>query len=256
MSDPSARLIELTPLEVHDSEFQLLLDKLISLIDGKNLKVTADQARLCLQHLLYVEQVNHVINLTRITDLDEALVLHILDSLMLLPVLPDSCTSYLDMGTGAGFPGIPLAICTSAQGTLLDSVGKKVNAVQTIADELGLRNVSTAHDRLESYALSHTFDFDVVVARALASLPVLLEYARPFLKIGAFFYVMKATPERDEIIAGKKVCKMLGYSFKQRVEFDLPNNLGHRLIYIYEVVTKSSIKLPRQNGLARKKPLA
>lgn len=311
------RSITLIPVD-DDPRILEAVAKLRSCCVDYDIELPDDTLALCVKHLLYVMQVNEYINLTRITNFDEALVLHILDSLVLLPTLRrrsskaaspanqvetpsrtqgvspcirnispctrsngvassanlDSVASgtevgasspnlaaspslhLLDMGTGAGFPGIPLAVATGSQATLLDAVGKKVAAVSAFATALNLSNVTVVHERLESYAIAQRGNFDLVVARAVAPLGILLEYARPFLHIGGSLLVTKGTPSDEELSTGSSVASKLGYQLVARQDLELPHSLGHRSIFHYEVVSKSTIKLPRQMGLAKKNPLA
>lgn len=250
------RPIHLVPLDTQSKEYDQLLAELTEFVSGFGLTVEDDGLELCLQHLMYVIQVNEYINLTRITDIHEALVLHILDSLTLLPYIPSESVKVLDMGTGAGFPGIPLAACTELDITLLDSVGKKIKADNAIIRQLGLLNVHGEHDRLESFACSHRDEYDVVVARALASLPMLIEYATPFLSDDGVLLVSKGNPSEDELNAGKKAAEICGLKLEQCNSFDLPNALGHRQILLFRKIGVSSIKLPRAIGEAKRNPLA
>lgn len=251
--DAPARSITLEPID--PLLVDELTDRLADLTADVDLCFKREHLESCVRHLLYVEQVNRYINLTRITDLDDALVLHILDSLLLLPFIPDSDRKVLDMGTGAGYPGIPLAACSDLEFTLLDSVGKKVNACNAFIHELGIRNAVAFHDRIESFAASHRGQFDCVIARALASMPVLLEYARPYLHVGGCVVLAKGVPDDREIDDALSVAELLGYAPVEHVSFDLPYGLGSRSVYTFEVTVKSSVKLPRPNGEARRKPL-
>ena len=253
-ADP--RPIVLEDLDTSSSSYAALFARLEGLCYEAGLNLSNEMVDMCLRHLLYVEQVNSYINLTRITNLDEALILHVLDSLLLLKYLPSSPQLVLDMGTGAGYPGLPFAICLDASVTLLDSVGKKIKADNAFAAALNLRNVEGVHARLEDYALSHPGEFDVVVARALAPLPVLLEYARPLLCDGGTVVLAKGLPSDDEIESSAVVAKRLGYELVQRDDFELPEKLGHRSVFVYQVVRRSSVKLPRQTGEAKRHPLA
>lgn len=232
-----------------------LTDRLIGLCADVELGIDRDHLETCVCHLLYVEQVNRYINLTRITDLDDALVLHILDSLLLLPSIPVSSRRILDMGTGAGYPGIPLASCSSFDLTLLDSVGKKVNACNAFIRQLNINNAVAYHDRIETFPLSHRSYFDCVIARALASMPVLLEYARPFLHIGGHVILAKGLPDSLEIDDGLHAADLLGFAPVDHVSYELPEGLGLRSVFTFDVVAESSVKLPRPNGEARRKPL-
>ena len=153
MSDyPVARAIELDSIDPDSELVDQLVSKLSSYLPTFGLSIDDDRLRLCVLHLLYVEQVNHYINLTRITNLDEALVLHILDSLLFLSFIPEDSNHLLDMGSGPGYPGLPLHVCSGISTTLLDSVSKKMNAVSTIADTLGVSDLTCVSDRLETYA--------------------------------------------------------------------------------------------------------
>ena len=250
------RPIILKPLDGESDEFTSLLDELNGIVTDFGLSVPVDRLELCLEHLLYVMQVNEYINLTRITNVHEALVLHVLDSLTLLPYLPESSAYVLDMGTGAGFPGIPLAACTELNVMLLDSVGKKIKADNAIIHQLGLKNVHGDHGRLESYALDHMGEFDYVVARALASLPMLIEFCTPYLKQGGQMIVSKGNPAEDELFSGNKAAELCGLKLVSSDSFDLPNGLGHREIFVFEKVSSSSVVLPRAVGEAKRNPLA
>lgn len=221
------------------------------------LALNGDQQELCLKHLNLVINKNKVMNLTRILDPSEAVALHILDSLVLLPYLnlaPEG--PFLDMGTGAGFPGIPLAIASSRSAVMIDSVGKKVDAVNEFISELGLSNCEAVHDRLEIAATNRRASFSAVTARALAPLPVLIEYAAPFLMHDGLFIVTKGNPDDSELASGTKAARICGLSLVDSKDCDLPASLGHRQLYVYKKVSEPSISLPRANGFARKNPLA
>lgn len=256
MPDPQDRSIVLHDLDIDSTRFQELLDQLGALVHEADLSLTSQQLELCLRHLLYVEQVNEYINLTRITDLTDALILHILDSLLLAPYVasPDGCL--LDMGTGAGFPGIPLHIALGCPVTLLDSVGKKVKAVAAFRDALHLSDVLAVHDRIESFAIAHADDYDTVVARALAPLPILVEYAAPLLIAGGQLLISKGTPSSDELASGLAAAKLCGLSLEDSREFDLPRDMGHRSVMSFIKTHEASVSLPRAVGIARRNPLA
>lgn len=250
------RPIVLKQLDTSSTEFLQLLAELKSLVSNFGLELQDNELQVCLEHLLYVMQVNEYINLTRITDVHEALVLHILDSLSLLPYLNSDTGSLLDMGSGAGFPGIPMAACSDLSVTLLDSVGKKIKADNAIIKQLGLTNVHGVHDRLESFAVTLSGQFDYVVARALAPLPMLIEYASPFLRLNGLLVLSKGNPSSEELEAGSKASNICGLKFVSSDEFDLPNDLGHRHIFVYKKISEPKIDLPRSIGEAKRNPLA
>lgn len=249
------RSITLNPVE-DDTRVAAAVASLEQHLDTYGLHVEREVLELAVKHLLYVMQVNEYINLTRIVDFDSALLLHILDSYLYLTLLPERPTRLLDMGTGAGFPGIPLAAHLGCEAVLLDSVGKKVTAVNAFCGALGLEKVSGVHDRLESYASAHKGAFDVVTARALAPIGMLLEYARPLLKVGGSLVISKGNLEGEERIVAESVGKQLGYKLVDSKSFELPDDIGHRELLRYEVTRPSSLKLPRAVGMAKKCPLA
>ena len=226
-----------------------LTSEFLRLCSENGLSISPEIAERCVQHLLLVLEVNKTTNLTRITDLHEALVLHIFDSLTLLPHLcaaPDG--PCLDMGTGAGFPGIPLCLCSDRHFTLLDSVGKKVHAVSSFIKSLGLASRCDAvQDRVESFASSRPGSY--------ASLPVLVEYAAPLLVTGGYLIVSKGNPTRDELDQGNRAGKICGMRLVKQSSLELPLDLGHREILVYERYAKPQIVLPRAVGTAKKSPL-
>lgn len=231
-------------------------DSLISLAKDISLTCNPEDLRLCVKHLLYVEQINEYINLTRIVDLNDAIVLHILDSLTLLPYVPSSATYMLDMGTGPGFPGIPLAVTCALKADLLDSVGKKIKAVNAIVDTLNIDGVHGVHVRLEDHARMHRNAYDLVVARALAPLNVLLEYASPLTAKEGHLILSKGNLDDDELSQGVNAAKQCGFSLIEHNTFELPCGFGHREILKFKKSHQAAIQLPRATGLARKNPLA
>lgn len=231
-------------------------DELLELAHSFGLSLDTTSARLCVEHLLYVQQINSYMNLTRITDMHEALTLHILDSLSLLDILPCKPQYFLDMGTGAGFPGIPFHVMTGSSGVLLDSVGKKIDAVNACIKQLGLSGISGVHARLEEFAATQGHIFDTVLARAVGQLPLLIEYGTPFLANDGSLVLAKANPSDDEFAAGLRAAKICGLELVQTKEFELPENLGHRTVFLFHKVSEPRIKLPRTVGLAKKNPLA
>ncbi len=255
MSDTQSRTIVLESLESDRPFIDKLADELQELVDTHQIDVSHDQLVHCVEHLCYVEQVNRYINLTRISEMEDALVLHILDSLLFLPYLSDSSGSFLDIGTGAGYPGIPLALCSSLTGVLLDSIGKKVHAVQAFANELGLSSVLCVHDRVEDYARAHRDSFTYVVARAVASISVLIEYATPLLCKNGSLVISKGQLTQDEFDAGTKTARLCGLQLVQQDSYELPREMGHRELLVFTKNRASSVKLPRATGLARKQPL-
>ena len=215
-------------------------------------------ARRMIRHLLLVIEKNRVVNLTRITNPAEAVTLHCLDSILPLAVEGvgnRSFSSFLDLGTGAGFPGIPFGIMTGSAGVLIDSVGKKVVAVSEFIDALGLDNLHAEHVRVEEYAARKPGSCDLVLARAVAQTNVLVEYASPLLSRHGLLVVEKGRPEESELLAAQRAAELCGMSLVSQNGFELTRELGHREILIFEKSGKPRLKLPRRVGVAKHEPL-
>lgn len=234
-----------------------LIEKLNSYCSDYGLNLSRDVFCKCITHLELVIERNNTVNLTRILDVDDALVLHLLDSLLLLPFFEKAPEGkFLDMGTGAGFPGIELGVASQREGLLIDSVNKKIEAVDSFISDLSIPNLKAEHIRIEDAGKKYRKQFSIVTARALASIPVLIEYATPFLSRDGLLILTKGNPSEIEIDSGNKAAEICGLDLIQHKELDLPNELGHRSYFIYQRIKQTSILLPRQNGLAKKKPLA
>lgn len=237
---------------------QALQDQLRSELDGFGIPCDERTAKTLLAHLDLVIEKNRVMNLTRITDPVEAVTLHVVDSLLPL-ALPEVSLGELDhlmdMGTGAGFPGIPLTVVTGCQATLVDSVGKKVVAVQEFAEALGLSSVTAVHARLEDLARTMLRSQSHVVARAVAQTNVLIEYATPFLADNGLLVVEKGRPTDEELGAASRAAVLCGLESVSRETFELPRDLGHREVLLYRKTGKAKIRLPRRVGDAKRAPL-
>lgn len=256
MTQQAARPINLTPLDDQQDILDELVAELAVLVSEAGFKISRDNLTCMVRHLLYVEQVNSFINLTRITDLNDALVLHIVDSLLFSSLVHDSQGPFLDMGTGAGFPGIPFSISTGLSGVLLDSVGKKVNAVATIASELNLNQLQFVHARVEDFAADHPGEFSYVMARAMASLPILIEYATPLLRRNGSLLISKGQLDSQEFESGICAARICGLRLDQQRSIELPHQLGHRELLSFVKIGMPSVKLPRSAGAAKRNPLA
>lgn len=226
-------------------------------LDTYGLEATDDQIGLLLRHLDLVITKNKVLNLTRITNPEEAVYLHVVDSLLPLKTgLFSHKTSFVDIGTGAGYPGIPLGIVSGASGLLIDSVAKKVAAVSEFIDELDLTSSLSARAvRAEDLARTKSSSFDVVIARAVAQTNTLIEYAAPLLKSQGSLVVCKSNPTDEELSLANNAASICGMANVSRETFELPQGLGHREILTYKKVSKPKIKLPRRTGLAKHSPL-
>ncbi|SEH47887.1 MULTISPECIES: 16S rRNA (guanine(527)-N(7))-methyltransferase RsmG [Atopobiaceae] len=222
--------------------------------------VTDGQAILLLKHLDLVIEKNKVLNLTRIDNVEDGIIRHLVDSLLFLPFVrnclekPDD-GDVLDIGTGAGFPGIPLAITLSSRVTLLDSVQKKIRADQEFINTLGLSNVNFSMERAELLAKHRSQNFNVCTARAVAETNVLIEYAAPLLKMGGSLVISKGNPSDEEVSDALRVSKICGLELVSRETFELPKHSGHRELMVFTKTSYPSVKLPRKPGDAKRRPL-
>lgn len=238
------------------------LRMLENLSEQYSLGFSQHQLLLVMHHLYLMYQKNAFINLTSIRTMPDGLILHSLDSLLFAKVIDeyialDSYALALDMGTGGGFPGIPLAAVSNFNVELLDSVGKKVNACNEFVEEMGLEDrVHASHARLEEFVKETGRVFDIVTARALAKLDALIEYAEPYVKRGGYLFFGKANPDAQEIRDAKMVAKICGFEIVSRETFELPENFGHREIVVLRKISKSKVRLPRKNGEAKNNPLS
>ena len=199
---------------------------------------------------------NKVLNLTRITSYEEAIILHLEDSLSIFNEFGQTTGKFLDIGTGAGFPGIPLGITTGRKGTLLDSVKKKVIAVDEFIKQLGMEDQLDATGlRSEELAQQVGAKYGVVTARAVSSLPAVEELAAPLLIKGGKLIAMRGIDTQEDIDQAKKAAKILGLKLVDRREFTIGGGEFTRSVCVFEKVGKPQIKLPRHPGYASKKPL-
>lgn len=221
-----------------------------------NVNPTIEQRKLLDTHLELIIQENTITNLTRIIDWDQGQLLHIEDSLQGLPEVLEAPEGLLiDLGTGGGFPGIPLAIMTDRETLLVDSVGKKIKALDRIINELGLTDhIKTYAGRAEDLAQQEPKSAAVITARALSSLPSLLELAAPLLEKGGHLVCYKGQPSDEEVTHARELEDLLGMEIISQRDLVLSDNETHRSILVFEKVAEPNVKLPRRVGMAQKKP--
>lgn len=217
-----------------------------------------DQTMSLMQRYLdSILEANKVTNLTRITDGEQARLLHIEDSLVGLPEVNEAPTGlYGDLGSGGGFPGVPLALATGRKTLLVDSVKKKMAIVQSALDDLSLsEQISTSSERIEDLPLEYKEKFAVLTARALSKLVSLIELASPLLKKGGRLVCYKAQLSSEELEEALAVQDLVGMKMISQREIRLSDGETTRTIVVFEKIGKSRIKLPRRIGLAQKQPL-
>ena len=194
-------------------------------------------------------------NLTRITEEKEVYLKHFYDSLTLIKAINLENKSLLDVGTGAGFPGLVLKIVfPSLNVTLVDSLNKRIIFLNSVIEKLNLNNIVAIHARAEEYAIENKEKYDIVTSRAVANLNTLSELCIPMVKVGGFFIPMKAEVE-SELNDAKKAIKTLGGVLKETIIFNLPNEAGVRSLVKIEKINKTNEKYPRKFNEIKKKPL-
>ena len=221
--------------------------------------LAGEQMRQCARYceLLLAENQKH--NLTSITGQKEVAVKHFIDSLTCLKAFtPEVGLSLIDVGAGAGFPGLPLKIARpEIRLTLLESQGKRIKFLEKVKSELKLAGVTVVKGRAEEAGQDGTFreKFDVAVARAVAGLSVLSEYCLPLVAVGGLFLALKGPAVENDLAGAAAAIKVLGGSVSEIIEIDLPLNGDRRKIVVIEKVSATPAKYPRRTGIPKKKPL-
>lgn len=232
--------------------------------DLKELNITLSDVQ-TEQFITYYEilvEKNKVMNLTAITDFDEVLKKHFVDSLSLVKACDlnheDTEISLIDIGTGAGFPGITLKIAfPHLKVTLLDSLNKRVDFLNEVIDTLNLSGIDAIHGRAEDYAKPGKLreKYDLCVSRAVANLSALSEYCLPYVKMGGKFISYKSEKASEEISDAEYAIGVLGGKIKEQISFTLPNSDIYRNLVAIEKISETPQKYPRKAGTVGKTPL-
>ena len=229
--------------------------------DLEALQIVLNKEQLC-QFMSYYELLvewNQVMNLTAITDFEEVCKKHFTDSLSLVKAYKiNAPISVIDVGTGAGFPGIPLKIAfPDIEIILLDSLHKRVDFLKTVIDNLGLKKIEALHGRAEDYAKEKNFreQFDLCVSRAVSNLSTLSEYCIPYVKIGGHFISYKSEKLSEEKKDAEYAISVLGGEIEDQISFQIPNSDINRNLLIVRKKKETPANYPRKAGLPLKKPI-
>ncbi|MDU5467225.1 MAG: 16S rRNA (guanine(527)-N(7))-methyltransferase RsmG [Peptoniphilus harei] len=220
-------------------------------LDTKNIDKFEKYKELILEY-------NKHTNLTRITEDEEFNVKHFLDSLSLFKTdLFVKDKKIIDIGTGAGFPGLPLKLYNEDLDiTLLDSLRKRIDFLNGVIEELGLKKIRAIHARAEEIARDPKYreSYDIAVSRAVANLSTLTEYAMAFVKVGGYFISQKGPEYKEELKSAKRAIELMGGEVKDVIHTPLPNDIDHYIIVIKKIKATDK-KYPRGGGKPRKSPL-
>lgn len=202
---------------------------------------------------------NKVMNLTAITDYKDVVEKHFLDSLSIERILNlDGIKTVMDVGTGAGFPGIPLKIIyPELKVTLLDSLNKRVKFLNEVIRQLELKNIDAIHGRAEDIGKNENYreKYDLCVSRAVANLATLSEYCMPFVKVGGVFVSYKSGDIDEEVLKSKKAVSLFGGKIEDVVKFQLPGTDINRAFVKIKKIKEMQKKYPRKSGIPSKEPL-
>ncbi|PBH35494.1 16S rRNA (guanine(527)-N(7))-methyltransferase RsmG [Clostridioides difficile] len=202
---------------------------------------------------------NKKMNLTGIEDEKEVYIKHFLDSISAVKNgYIKNGMSIIDVGTGAGFPGIPWKICLdSLELTLLDSLNKRINFLEEVSRVLELDNVTFIHGRAEDFGKNENYreKYDVATARAVAGLPILMEFCVPFVKVGGYFICLKGPNANLELEESQKAIDVLGLEYIEKIDVELPEiDLNHNIL-VFKKVMETPVKYPRKAGKPAKNPI-
>lgn len=235
------------------------MEKLVAALEQLNIPYNEETIEKYEKYMDGIIEWNKKVNLTSITDRDEFIVKHYIDSIMCV-----TCEEFrnakkvIDVGTGGGFPGIPLALAApDKEFVLIDSLNKRIKIINSLCLEIGIDNVTAIHARAEELAKNkaHRESYDLCVSRAVANLSTLSEYCLPFIKKGGYFLSYKGPDSKQEIQDAKKAINILGGKIRREEIASLEGfELEHKIVYI-EKVKPTGAKYPRKAGTPSKEPL-
>ena len=224
------------------------------------IELSQKQKNQFIQFYEFLVEKNKVMNLTGITEFEEVLTKHFLDSLACVKAIDmTKVKTIMDIGTGAGFPGVPLKIAfPHLEACLLDSLKKRVNFLEESFELLGLEGIKAIHGRAEEYAKNKEYreKYDLCVSRAVSNLATLSEYCLPYVKVGGHFISYKSGTVKEELQQAEKAVKILGGKIQDVVYFNLPDSEIQRSLVVIEKIKTTPGRYPRKAGTPLKEPLA
>ncbi len=233
--------------------------KLKGMLEDRGIKVSNSQLEMFEIYLKELKEWNNRFNLTALKDENEIIIKHIYDSLLIISTANwQKEAKVIDVGTGAGFPGIPLKIMNEElEITLVDSTEKKKEFLEHVIEILKLNKVTALHARAEELGRREECreNYDIAVARAVAKLPILLEYCLPLVKVGGVFIAYKGSRAVEELESAGKALQELGGKVARITEFALPENQGKRVLIEIKKESKTDKRYPRRIGVAAKRSL-
>lgn len=224
-------------------------------IEKINEPIKEEQIKKFYEYMLLLKDWNEKINLTAITEEKDIIIKHFIDSLTINKYLKDN-EKVIDVGTGAGFPGLPIKIINDKINMdLLDSLNKRINFLNEVKEKCKIENINCIHSRIEDFAIKNREKYDVATSRAVAKLAVLLEYLLPVVKRDGICICMKSNKAEEEINEAQKALEILGGKIEKTEEFLLPGTDIERTIIIVRKVKNTPEKYPRKAGIPSKKPI-
>lgn len=234
------------------------VEKLIKGLDKIEIKLSDYQINQFINYYEILIEWNKVMNLTAITDFSEVINKHFIDSLSIVKAIQPENQKILDLGTGAGFPGIPIKIAfPETEILLLDSLNKRIQFLNEVIKLLELDKITALHGRAEElgHQVQYREKFDICTSRAVAKLSTLSEYCLPFVKKQGYFIAYKSGKALEELDNSSKAIKLLGAKVESKIEFKLPDTDIERTLILIKKIEKTNNKYPRSSGKPTKEPL-